>query len=72
MESARKFIMVGDRKAVYPCSICNAKPIRPGLLPDARGQVTMPKPTAQDYGIVRANTKPLAKIVRREWEVSHD
>ena len=72
LESARRFLMVGDRRAVYPCSVCTAKPIRPGLLPDARGQVAMPKPTAQDYGIVRANTKPLAKIVRREWEVSHD
>lgn len=41
LESARKFIMVNNRKAIHPCDICSAKPIRPGLLPDARGQMKM-------------------------------
>lgn len=72
LESARKFVMVNDRSPIYPCSICNAKPIRPGLLPDARGQIKLPKPSARDYAVVKANIKPLAKIVKREWEAVHD
>ena len=68
LESARRFIMLGNRSVIHPCNICNAKPIRPGLLPDARGQLRLPMPTAQDYETVRTNTKPLAKIAKREWE----
>lgn len=72
LESARKFSMIKDRKTVHPCDVCSAKPIRPGLLPDARGQMKMEKPTAKDYLIVREGRRPLAKIVWREWEVRND
>lgn len=68
LESARKFIMSKDRSAVYPCSICNTKPIRAGLLPDARGQLTLPKPTDLDRLIVSKKYPPLATIRKREWE----
>lgn len=71
-ESARRIIMTGDRAAVHPCDVCSTKPIRPGLLPDARGQMEMPKPTEKDYIIAGAKQKPLAKIVRREWEAEDD
>ena len=68
LESARRFSMINNRKAVHPCDVCNDKPIRPGLLPDRSGKVKLDKPTAEDYRIVMENREPLAKVVRREWE----
>lgn len=68
MESARKFLMEGDRGAVHPCDVCSARAIRPGLLPDAQGRQTMPKPTEKDRMIVARRCEPLAKVVKREWE----
>lgn len=70
LESARRFLMQGDREHVHPCDVCSAKPIRPGLLPDARGQLKMEAPTERDLLIVRQRAKPLAKVVKREWEES--
>lgn len=72
LESARKFIILGNRKAVHPCDVCNAKPIRPGLLPDARGKVKLSAPSSDDYSIVNSNIVPLAKIVNRKWEKTND
>lgn len=68
LEAARRFIMINNRRPIFPCRICNVKPIRPGLLPDSQGQVKMKLPTAEDYLIVSKRTEPLAKIVKREWE----
>lgn len=70
LESARRFLMQNDRGAIHPCDKCTAKAIRPGLLPDARGQLTLKTPTEEDRKNV-INTRPsLALIVRREWERS--
>lgn len=68
LEAARKFIMVKDRSAIYPCRVCDSKPSRPGLLPDYRGQLTLEKPTELDRHIVNRQYPPLAKIRLREWE----
>lgn len=67
LESARKLLMQKDRR-FHPCDVCDVKPIRPGLLPDARGQVDMPLPTEEDRKRVNEKHVPLARIVRRPWE----
>lgn len=68
LESARRFILIKDRGTVHPCDICSAKPIRPGLLPDAQGKITLPRPDSHDYEVVRRHFTPLARIEHREWE----
>lgn len=68
LEAARRFIYHKDRSAVFPCCICDVKPIRAGLLPDAAGKLTMPKPTPQDAAIVTQKYPPLAEIRRRSYE----
>lgn len=70
LEAARKFLYEG-RRIFHPCELCNVEPNRPGLLPDWTGKGTMPKPKQLDYGIVTYRTKPLAKIVRRNYEHSN-
>lgn len=67
MEAARKLLMQGER-CFEPCSKCDVKPIRPGLLPDARGQLKLPPATDADRLIARTKREPLAKIVKRPWE----
>ena len=71
MESARRFLMIGDRASIFPCSICNSRPIRPGLLPDSSGKLMIPKPNEKDLEIVSYKYNPLAKIVRRDYEKKH-
>lgn len=68
LEAARKFLMAKDRGALHPCCICNTKPIRAGLLPDATGQLTMPTPKQKDREIVTRKYDPLAVIEKRAWE----
>ena len=68
LESARKFLIAGNRAVLYPCKICNVRAIRPGLLPDSAGKVKLDIPNGNDYLIVKANRPPLSKIERREWE----
>lgn len=67
LEAARKFLMQ-KKRCFHPCDICDVKPIRPGLLPDANGKLTMPLPTEADAQIVKERRQPLAVPIRREWE----
>lgn len=68
LESARKFLIRGDRRAIYPCSVCSVKAIRPGLLPDSAGKVKLELPTGDDSMIVNIKKAPLAKTEKRAWE----
>lgn len=68
LESARKYIILGNRASVYPCSICNVSPIRPGLLPDMQAKVKLELPNDEDKMIVNEKREPLSKIEKREWE----
>lgn len=72
LESARKFLIRGDRAAVYPCSVCNVRAIRPGLLPDSAGKVKLGLPTGDDKMIVKLRKEPLAIIEKRKWEAKDD
>lgn len=67
LESARKFLYRGNR-FFHPCSLCNVKPNRPGLLPDWMGKGEVEEPQKIDKEIVEYRTTPLSKIVRREYE----
>lgn len=68
LEAARRFLMAKDRSAIFPCSICDSKPIRPGLLPDFKGDLVLPEPSERDHRIVSKKFAPLSKIVRRDYE----
>jgi radical SAM protein with 4Fe4S-binding SPASM domain len=70
MNSARRYLMQGDRKSVYPCTICDAKSYRVGLLPDKKGQVKMRSPNETDRRLVSEAVagKPYTKAVKREYE----
>ena len=70
LEAARRFIMARDRSAIFPCCICDTKPIRAGLLPDARGQLKLQRPTERDRILVSQRHPPLAVIREREWETA--
>lgn len=62
LESARRIIYHCHRKALFPCKVCNETAMRVGLLPK------MPKPTAEDFEIVKQKFPPIMKIRLREWE----
>lgn len=68
MEAARR-ITYHDGRKFYPCNICNLLPIRPGLLPDYKGEEEMPLPTEKDYALVKKKKKPLTNRVPRPWEI---
>lgn len=71
LEAARRLIMAKERNKIFPCSICDEKPSRPGLLPDSSGKTVMRKPTATDVLIASKYYKPLATVEKREWEDSN-
>lgn len=68
-EAARR-ILYHDKRAFFPCNICNLIAMRPGLLPDHLGKEDMEKLTRADYKLVTtaANSGPLAVVVKRDWE----
>lgn len=68
--SARKFLIKGDRASVFPCNKCNNRSYRVGLLPDKLGKQKMPDPDDSDHLIVKeASEHRLVKtIVLRPWE----
>jgi radical SAM protein with 4Fe4S-binding SPASM domain len=72
-KSARRFLMVGDRAAINPCRICDAKSYRVGLLPDKKGKAKLRKPDGNDLKIVTeaAYGEPYTAPVLRPWEKKH-
>ena len=68
--AARKYLYQGDRGALSPCDVCDAKSYRVGFLPDKKGKQELAKPTKKDAEIVAAATKGrgYAVPVKREWE----
>lgn len=68
--SARRYIIRGERIAVFPCAVCDARSYRVGLLPDKKGKEVLPAPTAEDRQTVIAATMgdPYTKPVKREYE----
>lgn len=71
MDAARRFLMQGDRASVFPCSVCDAKSYRVGLLPDKLGKDTMPKPTPRSLELVQKATtgKSYTEHVLTPWEL---
>lgn len=70
--SARKYLVRGDRGALKPCDVCDAKSYRVGLLPDKKGKVVLPPPTKKDAEVVRAASsgRSYTKAVIRPWEIT--
>jgi hypothetical protein len=70
IESARRFLVLGDRAAIPVCSGCDALSYRVGLLPDAKGKVTLPLPTTEDQEIVNASSSgaTMTHVVLRRWD----
>lgn len=66
-EAARR-ILYHDKRAFFPCNICDLRPMREGLLPDHLGKETMEIPYERDYRIVNKKFEPLSKPVLRDWE----
>jgi radical SAM protein with 4Fe4S-binding SPASM domain len=68
--SARKFLMLGDRASINPCKNCDAKSYRVGLLPDKKGKIDLSKPTARDRKIIHEATlgRNYTKTIKRPWE----
>lgn len=67
--AARKKLYHGMRD-FKPCYGCNAVSYRVGLLPDTKGQETLPKPTELDDLIISRATsgKSYTKPIKRDWE----
>lgn len=70
-DAARRFLIRGERAALSPCDVCDAKSYRVGLLPDKKGKVKLPKPDYTDEEIVQEATqgKALTVAVVRPWEI---
>ncbi len=70
-DAARRFLMQGDRSAIDPCRVCDAKSYRVGLLPDKKGLVKMRKPNEGDRKIVveASAGKAFTTAVIRPWEI---
>jgi radical SAM protein with 4Fe4S-binding SPASM domain len=69
-DAARRILMTGNRHFT-PCSSCNAKSMRVGLLPDKMGKVTMPEPTEDDFddAAKAVGGEAFTPPVRRLWEI---
>lgn len=52
-DAARRLLYAGNRAALKPCSKCNVRTYRNGLLPDKMGKEVMPKATAQTLEVVK-------------------
>lgn len=68
--AARKYLMQGDRAALNPCKLCDAKSYRVGLLPDKYGKVNLGIPKADDEAVVKFASSGLSytEYNKREWE----
>lgn len=69
-KSARRYIIRGERIAVFPCAVCDARSYRVGLLPDKKGKCDLPAPSAQDRRVVIEATlgAPYTEPVKRNYE----
>ena len=67
--AARKKLLRGERD-FGPCAGCDAVSYRPGLLPDAKGQVTLPALNAVDHHAIAEALAgdPYTIPVFRPWE----
>lgn len=70
MQAVRRKLYHGQRN-FGPCNGCDALSYRPGLLPDHKGQQTLPRPTAADIRVIElaCQNGPLTEPVLRPWEV---
>jgi MoaA/NifB/PqqE/SkfB family radical SAM enzyme len=70
MMSARRYLMKGDRGALSPCDVCDAKSYRVGLLPDKFGKKKLREPNGDDEYVVQEATKgkPITAPVTVPWE----
>lgn len=68
--AARRLLIEGERSALSPCNVCDAKSYRVGLLPDKKGKVDMGAPTDQDYAVAKIASRGFGytQMVKREWE----
>jgi MoaA/NifB/PqqE/SkfB family radical SAM enzyme len=69
MEAMRRMLYHGDRSR-GACIGCDYKSYRPGLLPDHKGQATLPEATKEDERIIDEMLRngPLTAPVLRPWE----
>lgn len=69
MQAARRKLYHGQRD-FGPCHGCNATSYRPGLLPDQRGKLTLPKPDKNDLAQIEKALagSPFTLPVLRSWE----
>ena len=66
-DSARKYLLLG-RREFDPCKGCDALSYRVGLLPDHRGHLSLPAPTARDARLLQAAATVMTKPVKLPWE----
>jgi hypothetical protein len=71
MYAMRKMLYHGDR-SVGACNGCDHKSYRPGLLPDHKGQLELPKADDWDRAAIQVmiESGPLTEPVLRPWEKS--
>lgn len=69
LDAARRHLIRGQR-VFGPCQGCDATSYRPGLLPDTRGQDTLPPPDDLSAGHIAAalDGEPYTPVVMRPWE----
>lgn len=70
-QAARRHLVRGDRAALQPCAGCDHLSYRVGLLPDKKGQVTLPEPSPDDAKLVaeaNAGHSQWTPVVLRRWE----
>ena len=68
-QAARQALYHGQR-TFTPCKGCDHVSYRPGLLPDAKGKETLPKPDAQTWAVIEKYTSgaPYTPMVKRPWD----
>tara|TARA_R110002096_G_scaffold97208_3_gene216589 strand:- start:20023 stop:20835 length:813 start_codon:yes stop_codon:yes gene_type:complete len=68
---ARRFLYNGER-TFDPCKGCDALSYRPGLLPDAKGKLSLPSPSSDDIEFAKnaSSGSSFTDPVLRPWEKS--
>lgn len=72
-KSARRFLIKGERGALKPCNVCDAKSYRVGLLPDKFGKKRLREPDEHDRMTVKmaAKGEPYTQAILRPWDVGY-